>query len=309
MKNGFFNPVNTAIFAIILIAAVYLVYKLIARMKIPIDRHFALAILPFILFATSFRALRDYSFSLAQQASMQAGAGSQFGSDILFQFSQIQQVASQHIFALIPLPQFSSFYASVLTIFPTPGSYIITFLFAFAVFLISVLIMRLSKNKIQYWKLMAVPPSILTIINLVLLPYTDLQAPLIILIGMAIATGLAYLLVRLLSKRFKHLSGLLDWKNQAIMAVHFLDASATYFAIQYLGYGEQHFLPRFLFDSIGPWVFFIVKPLVILPVLYYLDKDSVSNRDFTNFLKIAIFILGAGPGLRSLIRLAVGGGI
>lgn len=308
LRNGFFNPANTAIFAVVLIAAIYAVFKLLSRLGVRIDRYFALAVAPYILFAASFRVLRDYSFSLAQKAAAEAGTIGLFRQDIVFQFSQIQQAGAENVLRVVPSEGFAGLYSSILAVFPTPGSYIITFIFAFSVFLLSFFLSKALARKgvkVEYWKMMVIPALALSALNLAILPFAEAATPLLILGVAAAATGITYGAVYFFRKR---IGNLLDWRNQAIIAAHYIDASATYFAITFLGYGEQHFLPRFLFEAIGPWTFFILKPLVVLPALWVLDRDK-SDRNFTNFLKIAIFILGLAPGLRSLIRLAVGGGV
>ena len=59
LQNGWYNPVNTITYAIILVIAVFAVYKLLLRMRIRIDRYFFLAILPFIFWGSSARVLKD----------------------------------------------------------------------------------------------------------------------------------------------------------------------------------------------------------------------------------------------------------
>lgn len=61
-RGGWFNPVNTLVYGLILILAAFGVYKLLEKLKIPIDSRFALAILPFIFWGSSTRVLRDAGF-------------------------------------------------------------------------------------------------------------------------------------------------------------------------------------------------------------------------------------------------------
>ncbi|MCK4531636.1 MAG: DUF63 family protein, partial [Candidatus Aenigmarchaeota archaeon] len=53
LSNGWFNPVNSITYGIILVIGVYLVFKLLKKMNIHIDRYFLYAILPFILWGSS----------------------------------------------------------------------------------------------------------------------------------------------------------------------------------------------------------------------------------------------------------------
>ncbi|MBI3190509.1 DUF63 family protein [archaeon] len=55
-----YNIVNTIVFAIILIIAAVLVYKLLRKMKVTIDKKFLLSIIPFIALGGILRAYEDY---------------------------------------------------------------------------------------------------------------------------------------------------------------------------------------------------------------------------------------------------------
>ncbi|MEK6982103.1 MAG: DUF63 family protein [Candidatus Micrarchaeota archaeon] len=58
MQSGY-NIVNTLTYAVIAIAAVFLIYKLLKKLDILVDKNFALGLLPFILFGTTVRAITD----------------------------------------------------------------------------------------------------------------------------------------------------------------------------------------------------------------------------------------------------------
>lgn len=267
LQNGWFNPVNTLVYSLILVAAVFLVFKLLLTMKIQINRYFFFALLPFIFWGSSTRVLHDAAV---------AGALS---------------------------PELTAFYSSPL--FPTPGSYIITFSLAVSVLFLSLLIMKFSK--IQYWKIMAVVGLILDLINIVLIPWKNIT-PLLLIGGLTLlCCGIVFGLSRIVRKPFerKNLPFPLSLQNQAILSAHFLDASATFVSLTFYGYFEQHVLPRFVFDLFGPASFFLLKALVVIPVLFLLDRYA-DDQNFKNFLKIVIFILGAAPGLRDLLRLLAG---
>ncbi len=84
-----------------------------------------------------------------------------------------------------------------------------------------------------------------------------------------------------------------------------LDASATWGALSFYGYLEQHPLPRMFTDSLTPAGMFLLKLIVLIPVLYIINKNT-EKGDFKNFLMILILILGLAPGLRDMIRLMAG---
>ncbi len=56
-----YNIVNTIIYGLVLVIAVFGAYKLLERLKIKIDRKLFYAVIPFILFGGSARALRDHT--------------------------------------------------------------------------------------------------------------------------------------------------------------------------------------------------------------------------------------------------------
>jgi uncharacterized membrane protein len=263
LQNGWFNPVNTAAYSVILIVAVYVVYNMLRRMKIHIDRNFALALLPFIFWGSSTRVLHDAAY---------AGALS---------------------------PELNAFYG--LPIFPTPGSYIITFSLALFVLLASLLVQKYSR--FPYWKTMTGIGCVLCLINVALIPVVSLLPLLLIVPVTALFTGVLVLPHRMRNlTKFAAFRRLIPPSHAGILGAHFLDATATTFALLTFGYVEQHVLPRTLFPVLGFETMFLLKTAVVLPVLWIVDKYT-EDRDFRNFLKIVILILGLAPGLRDLIRL------
>jgi len=270
MQNGFFNPVNTIVYSIILVAAVFLVFRMLFRMGIRIDRHFLIAILPFIFWGSSTRVLHDAAY------------------------------------AGILSPGLNTFYSS--NFFPTPGSYLITFTFALITLLFSIGIWKLVK--IQYWKTMFSVGAVFCLVNIILLPWGN-PISFYMIMGLTVLwSALIYSLSvvfrhRFFKKRHLHLGKIFSNQNQVILGGHLLDASATFVALSLFGYFEQHVVPRMLFPFLGEISMFLLKIGVVIPVLWIIDTYS-DDRNFKNFLKIVVFILGVAPGLRDLIRLMVG---
>jgi uncharacterized membrane protein len=267
LANGWFNPVNTAVYSVILIAAVYLVYRMLEKMNVKIDNSFILAVVPFIIWGSTTRVLHDAAF---------AGKLS---------------------------PALNVFYSS--NIFPTPGSYIITFSLALLVLIASLLTQRLSG--LAYWKVMLVVGTALVLFNLTLLPVENLF-PLWLIGGVTLLwTGMFFswrpLFARLgIGPLSDYYHTLLSRENLLILSAHFLDATATVVALTHFGYLEQHVVPRALFPLFGPYAMFLLKGLVVLPALWAIDRYAEDKR-FKKFLKLVVLILGLAPGLRNLVRL------
>ncbi len=266
LSNGWFNPVNSITYGVILVVCVYFVFRLLKKMSIKIDRYFTYAILPFIFWASTTRVLHDAAY---------------YG---------------------VLTGKIGEFYS--LPIFPTPGSYFITFMLALVTLLVSLLFQKYLN--ISYWKVMVVIGIVLDVVNVVLLPIVDLF-PMVVILGLTACWSVVFFgLWKLFEKtRFEAPKRIFTMGNSSLLSVHMLDASATYVALTFFGYLEQHPLPRFLIGLTNPAAMFFLKLAVLIPVLYVVDTHTEAG-DFRNFLKIVILILGLAPGLRDMIRLMVG---
>ncbi|MBI4181378.1 MAG: DUF63 family protein [Candidatus Aenigmarchaeota archaeon] len=270
LQNGFFNPVNTLVYALVLVAAVYGVFRLLTRMKIPVDRRFFLAVLPFIFWGSSTRVLHDAAFA-----------------------------------GRLP-PGLQEFYSAPW--FPTPGSYFITFALALAVLAVSLGIQRGTRR--PYWQPMLAIGLVLDLVNVAFIPWVSLAPLLLVgglaLFWVALIHGFTRLFKHpFFQKRHVHLQKALSPANQAILAAHLLDAAATYISLTFYGYVEQHVVPNLLIPLFGPAAMFPLKILVVIPVLWAIDTYAEDPR-FRNFLKLVVLILGLAPGLRDLLRLMAG---
>lgn len=86
---------------------------------------------------------------------------------------------------------------------------------------------------------------------------------------------------------------------------HLLDASATFIAVDLLGFAEKHPLPAFASNFIGTAaVMYLLKFAVLIPAVYLIRKD-IKNRNFANYLLIAIAVLGLAEGLRNLLTVII----
>ncbi len=300
LNNGGFNPLNTLVLGLILVASIFLVYKLIKRLNVPIDSRFFIAVAPFIFWAASTRVLRDLFYA---QAVQNLGQYPGFLTDLGTNISAISSIAYSHIVSILPIPPLASAQSFLISWFITPssGSYVITFLLALGVFLLSLLIQK--KTRIPYWKPMLIIGLVFCIWNLLLMPVLTLQ-PLALVLGITLAWTLGFFLLTFLGKKYsiKPLRTVFTRVNSAILSFHMLDASATFVSLSFFGYSEQHVLPNLLIPFLGPASMFLLKLLVLIPVLYIIDRETEPGN-FRNFLKTCIIILGLAPGLRDLLRL------
>jgi len=91
-------------------------------------------------------------------------------------------------------------------------------------------------------------------------------------------------------------------ENRIVTTIQIFDATTTATAMAFFGYGEQHIVPTIfinLFGSVlfGPFSFVILKIIVVVLALVLIDKLS-DDKEFNNYLKLAIGILGAATATR-----------
>lgn len=179
----------------------------------------------------------------------------------------------------------------------TPGIYVLTGLSAIFTLLISVLIER--KTDWDYRYIIFAVGAVMCLPNIYHAQHINPAATLQILGSWALASAPFVLLSRKWSL-------LKDKFNLSVLLAHLLDASTTFIAVDYYGYGEQHVLPNALTQLADTAiVMYPLKIAVILPALYLTDT-YVEDRTIRNMLKLAIFILGLAPGLRNFLSLIMG---
>jgi len=296
IQNGWFNPFNTIAYGAILVIGVVLVYKLLEKLKINIDKKFLLAILPFVVWAPVTRAIRDFVFGTIP-ADIKSNP--LFLTDLSYNLGAVYNQANIHLSSTLPIPGISSLYSSIITWFVTPGSYLITAALATIVLLISYFIQK--KKNIPYWKTMFLTGFLILLAAIISLPIKSLY-PLVLILPTALGLTAIFFGISYFAKNKPKLKEFFNYQSSSILGAHFLDAAATFWALTAYGFVEQHVVPRLFFGSLGIWSFFILKPVVVLPVLWVFNKE-IDNPRMRNFLKVAVIILGLAPGLRDMTTL------
>lgn len=242
-ETGYDVP-KTALYAVLLVAAAYIVYQILKKLKVKIDKKFVLAVSPYVIFGSCLRVIKD--------------AG----------------VVDSYLFV-------------------TPGIYVFVFGMFFVVLVVAMALQK--KFKIEYYKSMFV-------IGLFLLPFLFSQLGFVNLNGVVIVFVLLIPWIAI----FKFVR----WSdsNKIVSVLHMFDATTTFVSMSFFGYIEQHIVPTFFINLFGPISFVILKLVVVVGVLYLVDKVSVSEEDkeFARYLKLIIGTLGAATGTRDLITLAAG---
>lgn len=195
----------------------------------------------------------------------------------------------------------------------SPMIYIMIFVATLVALLLSFgIALLLTKNYAQYYKPWSVIGIILSVFAVWLLFPIGLENPEAIAIALGITAVWGVIIY--VGYRFRNKIKALSWmtkENSFLLGIHMFDASTTFTALQFYasqGYFEQHVLSNFLIDIIGPAGQFLLKLIVVPIVLWLLDKELYKEKDsqLRGFLKIAVFILGFAPGLRNLLRVALG---
>ncbi|MFB6076075.1 MAG: DUF63 family protein [Candidatus Aenigmatarchaeota archaeon] len=180
-------------------------------------------------------------------------------------------------------------------LFVTPCIYIVLFSFGMLSLLISLFFDK--HTKYPYWKMFFV-------MGIIPLIYFSFFVNIVNPGGLFLVVLLSGLWFVLLYS-FNILNDRIFSKTNIIaLWGHMLDASATFVAVSYFSYMEQHVLPNYLFKLFGPVAMFPLKFFVVLYVLYLLDRN-IEDRNMKYWLKIVIFVLGFSLGVRDLLALSM----
>src|SRR4030042_3710404 len=161
--------------------------------------------------------------------------------------------------------------------------------FIFGVFSL-IFISRLIERRfgIPYFKIMFLVAVFLLMIPVSMLHFKSLHG-----MWLTLMFFLPWIIVSCLAK----------WNigNKLVSLAHIFDATVSVVAISYFGFFEQYPIPRML-SSINPSLYIMIKAVVVVGFMILIDRFS-KEREFNNYLKLIIGILGLGPGLRNFISL------
>ena len=276
-----YTIVSEITYGIILIIALYFIYKLLKKFEIKVNWKFALALMPYIIYGPVSRVLEDSDFFTPPTVYW-------FISPLIY-----LQIA---IFAIL----FLLFGYYLENKYPKSN---------------------ITINKILFiGGLIFLIPSLYLIIRWILGDQWSITTGVrfdvfLIVIGLVlIITGLVFLIGYIYRNKEKF-SVYTNPLNLLMLAGHMIDGLTSYISIKdpfMLGlatYTEKHPGSNFLLELWGP-LFPIVKFVLIITVIYVFDvlyKDELKKYStFVNLLKIGILILGFSPGVRDLLRVTMG---
>lgn len=275
-----YTMISEITYGILVVIAIYFIYKLLKKLKIQINWRFCLALLPYIIFGPVTRTLEDTGY---------------FAKPFVYWF----------ISPLIYL-QIAIYAIGFLLL----GYYIEKRLKS----------PKVTVNRVIFGGgMILLIPSLVPIARWMLGSRwgdtTGLHFDVLLLVVglVSLIVILVYVIAHLFRKR-KELSVYKNPLNLAMLTGHLIDGITSYISIHDplkmgLAYSEKHPASDFLLGVWGP-LFPIVKFILIILVIYVFDvlyKEELKNHiRMINLLKIVILILGFSPGLRDILRVVMG---
>ncbi len=258
IEHSGYNPINTIIYGIILLfVAFFIVFPFFNKKGIKFDFKFFLSVLPYIVLGSTVRVFEET------------------GSASFISF-----------FSRSANPLEIGFY------FISPGIYILIGFFAIISLIFSIFVSK--KFKVSALKVFALI-GLIPLAPVIIFHLINLTHP-IHFVGVFLFTGVIVAVLFFLFKLFK-LDLLKNKLSLSALAAQTLDSVATFTAISFFSFSEQHFVPLFLIENFSPFSFIVLKVGVVLIILYLLEKE-VEDENLKNFIKLFIIILGFAPGIR-----------
>jgi uncharacterized membrane protein len=172
--------------------------------------------------------------------------------------------------------------------FFTPGIYFFVFLVIFSTLLISLLLQK--KFRIPYYKPVIFVGTFLVVGTIGFIQFKNWYGLVLVSVFLApFAIGF------LIYKKWK-------LENKIVSITQMFDAVTTFVSLQYFGYAEQHVLPNIFIWNFGPASFIPLKLVGVVLILYLIDRYS-EDKEFNNYIKLIIAILGGATGSRDLFSM------
>lgn len=336
-----YNPVNTAVFAIILAVAVLGIWRAFAYLGIRLDAAFMVAMVPWVLLGSTARALED------------AGLFSRDGGLVYLLISPL-------IYLLVGLLVFGLVIAShyIERVAIAQGSLRGVLWAGYLLLglnLVVAVVHGMAEGQMEahapYWLLPVLSVAGLAVLwwwsqrrdgrvemtaqvamlgSVVLamaLYYAVLWASgegwgtaasglrpeeLAIIPGIAfLATGVTMMGFWALSRRYPRFAAFLLPVAIMLFASHYLDGTATWRGIDAHGYSEKHVIPSLLIDITGTAAIMLPLKFVVVTFVVYLmevafKEDLEDSPNLSWLVKVAVMVLGLAPGMRDMLRLAMG---
>lgn len=265
-SRGGYNLVNTLVYAVIALVALYAIWQLFRKNKLVIDKQFIYAVLPFVLLGSTISAIKDAISS----------------NEMVFTpITPIHEfILTSHIY--------DYGYFTV-----TPGIYIVTVVILF----ISIGVLY-ALNKMKYLGHVGMAlwiPHVLLIVPF--MKYILDGLPIIIL---ALIPGV------IAFKYFKNEMYALIVSAHALDGAATFWVIDVFGPRIGKSYFEQHVVGGFIGELFGTFfAFYLLKVGIAFVVSSVLLKEK-EDENFKYFIALAIMIMGFAPAIRNILRMAMG---
>jgi uncharacterized membrane protein len=277
VEHSGYNIVNTLVYAVIALAAAFLIYK---WLKPKFTKQFILYLIPFILFGSTVRVFTD---------SIDSGIAQQHTNDM---FGLVGAAVDSGIYGYGPLTV-------------TPGIYIATA----AITLFAIII----SEKLKKPKLLPVIGIALWIPHLMLLipmvKYLNFFFGIIVLVAVSMAVVYPFLkkdkiwnIESALAVGAHTLDGSASF--MAIEVFNRMAAECTELGRCYFG---QHVIERAMGGALpyGTALFLLIKVVFAVFACYVVERYC-KDKNERNFIYTLVIIFGLAPGVRNILRLLIG---
>ena len=192
--------------------------------------------------------------------------------------------------------------------FITPQIYVLMFIITIVLLILSIRLQ--GSGVVDDWKKAFRIAGILWfLLNLgILLSVKSITNPIALVVIFLLGTGLtAIVYVVANSSGYSMFTHRI---NISIVWVHLLDASSTFYGVDFLEYIEKHVVPTFIINLTGTASVMIpLKLMIFIPVIYILDTqfdEDDKSRQLKDLMKLTIIVLGLAPAVRNTVRMVLG---
>jgi uncharacterized membrane protein len=325
-------------YGVILVFALFGLYKLLKKLDIRIDWYFCLALLPYILFGPVTRVLEDTNFFTEPYVFW-------FISPLIY-FQTTFYVLVFLIFGYYlqkkSMPQKRTLSILFLLFVLIDGFYTMlwflgihfgvsdiqpVFFYGLSILAFLPLLYPFIKKQTMTINTIVFSGGLLVVLPCFFLigrwiigdqwsgSYGTYVNVLLLVIGLVSLIVSAVYLIAWMNRKHDHVAVYKNPLNLSMLTGHLIDGITSYVSIYdplQMGlpsYIEKHPASNSLMEAWPP-LFPIVKFLLIILVIYVFDilykKELERYSRLVNLLKIGIFILGVSPGLRDLLRVTMG---
>jgi len=336
--NEGYTILSEITYGVILVCALYGLYKLLKKLEIKIDWYFCLALFPYILFGPITRVLEDTNYFSEPAVYWFISPLIYFQTALyvlifLFLGYYLQKktfTQRKTLFILLSVFGLIDVFYTIIWIFGIHyGVSIIepSIFYALSILAFLPFLYRLIKKQIITVNTVIFSGGLLVVLPCFFLigrwmigdqwsvSYgTFLNVFLLVIVLVILIVFLVYL-VAWIYRKHDTLRVYKEPLNLSMLAGHLIDGITSYVSIYdplsmgLPSYIEKHPASNSLME-LWPPLFPIVKFLLIIMVIYVFDiaykKELTKYSRLVNLLKIGIFILGISPGLRDLLRVTMG---